>query len=201
MDISAFHLLSVRAGTITGATISYMGTRGPKPGTKRTPDLTIGTRFGRLIITGPAELRPRSDGRNTRWYPVQCDCGTVKSVLASNLKQGITQSCGCFHRERAAEANTTHGDSHRTRLYRIWKAMHERCRNPKAHNYQWYGGRGITVCTAWRDFETFKEWALNHGYSDDLEIDRIKNSKGYSPTNCQWISKPENIRRARTNHG
>ena len=67
----------------------------------------------------------------------------------------------------------THGCTH-TRLYRIWKSMKGRCYAPNWKPYANYGGRGITVCKEWRDsFENFREWALNHGYASNLELDRI----------------------------
>lgn len=64
--------------------------------------------------------------------------------------------------------------------------MHKRCNNPNATNYKDYGGRGITVCDLWKEFEPFKEWSLSNGYDDSLSIDRINNSLGYSPDNCRW---------------
>jgi hypothetical protein len=75
-----------------------------------------------------------------------------------------------------------------TRLYSIWANMKTRCSNPKHMHFDRYGGRGITVCDEWKnDFQAFYDWAMSHGYSDDLSIDRIDNDKGYSPDNCRFI--------------
>lgn len=88
-------------------------------------------------------------------------------------------------------SNITHGQTG-TRLYRIWKTMKCRCCNPNHPTYQSYGARGITICDEWlNSFELFSEWALNHGYAEDLEIDRINVDKGYSPDNCRWITHHE----------
>lgn len=75
--------------------------------------------------------------------------------------------------------------------------MRQRCENSAASNYQWYGGKGILVCEDWIDYARFREWALDSGYADDLEIDRIDASGNYEPGNCQWITKSENVRRSR----
>lgn len=84
--------------------------------------------------------------------------------------------------------NRTHGMS-QTRLYRIWCAMKKRCENPAAENFEWYGGKGVRVCDEWdKSFEPFRDWSMQHGYADDLEIDRIETSGGYSPLNCRWTT-------------
>jgi hypothetical protein len=54
-----------------------------------------------------------------------------------------------------------------------------------------YGAKGITVCDEWHDFKRFYEWAIATGYSDSLSIDRIDNTKGYSPDNCRWATPQE----------
>ncbi len=70
--------------------------------------------------------------------------------------------------------------------------MKKRCYNPAYKIYKDYGGRGITVCAEWlHDFVAFRDWALSHGYQDDLTIDRIDNDKGYSPDNCHWATMKE----------
>lgn len=59
-----------------------------------------------------------------------------------------------------------------------------------------YGGRGIRICREWaNEYLVFKKWALSHGYEDDLTIDRIDSSGGYSPENCQWLSNSENVKK------
>jgi len=53
-----------------------------------------------------------------------------------------------------------------------------------------YGAAGIKLCTEWReDSSVFYKWCLGNGYSDSLTLDRIDNSKGYSPDNCRWTTK------------
>lgn len=85
----------------------------------------------------------------------------------------------------------THGGTG-TRLYRIWTNMKARCYRKTAKEFENYGGRGIAVCDEWRnDFVAFRDWSFENGYEDNLTIDRIDNSLGYSPKNCRWITNDE----------
>lgn len=77
-----------------------------------------------------------------------------------------------------------------TRLYHIWCNIKARCNNPNSYAFHRYGGRGIIVCQEWNNsFSKFKEWADRKGYSDTLEIDRIKNDGNYEPNNCRFTSR------------
>ena len=91
------------------------------------------------------------------------------------------------------ECNITHGGS-KTRLYRVWKQMRIRCRCVTNPTYRFYGARGIDICAEWEDFAVFREWALSHGYSDELSIDRVNVDGKYCPDNCRWIPRSENSR-------
>lgn len=71
--------------------------------------------------------------------------------------------------------------------------MKARCLNPKAVSYKNYGGRGIKICDDWLTFANFHNWAVNNGYQDGLELDRINNDMDYCPENCRWVSKAFNL--------
>lgn len=77
----------------------------------------------------------------------------------------------------------------KTRLYNIWRNMKSRCKHPRGRDSKIY--ESITYCEEWEKFKAFSEWALSHGYSDELTLDRKDNSLGYSPDNCRWVSWKE----------
>ena len=79
------------------------------------------------------------------------------------------------------------------KLYRTWVNIRNRCNNPNASDYKYYGGKGIKVCKEWDTFNAFEKWAKNNGQDDSLTIDRIDSNGDYCPENCQWISLAENI--------
>ena len=153
-------------------------------------DLT-GQVFGRLTVIDQADVVKRHRGQGAKWN-CRCECGKTKTVGAAALKSGLTVSCGCFHKE----AVTKHGKSHE-RIYSSWKGMTARCQNPKDPAYKNYGGRGISVCAEWQDFEVFREWALQNGYQDDLTIERKDVNGNYCPENCCFIPKAEQSKNRR----
>lgn len=82
-------------------------------------------------------------------------------------------------------------------IYWCWKAIKQRCLNPNCSAYHNYGGRGITVCDEWLEFEPFLAWALNAGWEKGLDLDRIDNDGGYSPDNCRYVTRSDNINNRR----
>lgn len=124
----------------------------------------------------------------------KCKCGKTHELIRFNF--GRTKSCGCL--KPSNNFNYKHGDSG-TRLHSIWRSMRRRTVT-KSDNAKNYGNRGISMCPEWaNDYLVFKEWALSHGYADNLSIDRIDVNGNYEPDNCRWATNKEQQNNKRTN--
>jgi len=149
----------------------------------------VGKVYGKLTILDLKVITLKNEKRQTQAI-CRCECGIVKQILLSSLKNGSTISCGCRKKE-CLNMRTTHGQTG-TRLHRIWRAMRSRCSNINFKHFNYYGGRGIRVCSEWQNsFQVFYDWSIQNGYSDDLTIDRIDTNKDYEPSNCRWVSMKE----------
>lgn len=99
-------------------------------------------------------------------------------------------------RKRQAELNTTHGLS-KTKIYRVFHGMKQRCYNPNNPEYENYGGRGIAICEEWlHDFSSFYEWMISAGWDDkksgrEQTIERNNVNGNYCPENCSLIPMKE----------
>jgi len=161
-------------------------------------DLT-GQKFARL--TAIKRVENNKYGR-VQWLWL-CECGNEKKIGANEVVSKNTKSCGCLAKEILDDHNNTQGTHKMTnsRIYNIWRLMRQRCYKNYNVNYKNYGDRGIKICDEWlTNFVNFYNWAIQNGYRDDLEIDRINVNGNYEPSNCRWADHLTQGNNRRTNH-
>ena len=149
-----------------------------------------GQRFGRLTVLGFSHSNSIK-----RYWMCRCDCGKFKTVILSQLRSGMTRSCGCLRHEGYRR---THGGAS-TSEYASWLSLKNRCRNSRDRNFKNYGGRGIKFCDRWLKFENFLA-DMGKKPSPKHSIDRYPNNDGnYEPGNCRWATAFEQACNTRRN--
>jgi len=137
-------------------------------------------KFGRLTVV---EDTGKRHNKYVIWKCI-CDCGNIIEVQSSYLLHNGRKSCGCLMSESKTIHGHTNGQRYRSRTYRSWDAMKQRCLNINNFKFNYYGGRGIMVCERWMVFENFL--ADMGERPEGLTLDRIDNDGHYEPINCKW---------------
>ncbi len=152
-------------------------------------------RFGHYLVLKKSGTKDRIG--NILWECL-CDCGNIRLVRATRLKNGYSNHCGCKTGIINGNRERTHGASRSDPLYAIWLGIKTRCFNAKSFAYKDYGGRGITMSPDWvNDFVKFKS-DMQDGYSKGLTIERVQVNGNYEKSNCCWVTRSEQANNRRT---
>lgn len=128
--------------------------------------ILCGQKFGKLLVVDKANdyIDPKSK-KHIKQYLCQCDCGTIKVIRASNLKSGVSKSCGCERLKKCVETN----------------------RNNKKHNtYDLTGKYGIGYTSKGEEFYFDLE-----DYKKIKNYTWMTNKKGYICTSLQFDNKKQ----------
>ncbi len=158
--------------------------------------------FGRLTVIGYAYGQPATDNPNAveRFWNCQCKCGGTKIARGKDLRADKTTSCGCLLKEITRKQLTTHGATGSPE-HNAWMEINRRCYSKTHGNYRRYGAKGITVAKRWRGRQGFTCFLRDMGPmpTPQHQVDRRDNKKGYTPSNCRWVTRKENCRNKSNN--
>ena len=146
------------------------------------PSVRVGDTFGSRTVVGEPVFEATGPRGKRRWLvSLRCNCGAESVALVQNLAK--SKNC------KRCVAHPLRGNGvSRSALYSTWHGMKARCNQRSHSKWSRYGGRGIVVCNEWKRFQTFQNWAIAHGWSEGMEIDRIDNDGNYCPENCHFVS-------------
>ena len=131
---------------------------------ERLTRIKSGDNYGRLTILKEVEPHRKPSGQTQRQFSCKCECGNEIITKLFYLTNGETKSCGCLNLELIKKRSITHNLS-KTKEYKNWLHMKERCYNSNTKGYEYWGGRGIKVCDKWlNSFENFLSHLLYRNF-------------------------------------
>lgn len=164
----------------------------------------VGQKFGKLTVVKRAPDSMTKQGTHRMMYECLCDCGNTVVVLAANLRNGNTKSCGCYNRELTAERNRVNrsyagrfdgniGESRQyPHIYGAWRGCFERCYTEASlKKHPTY--RGCEVSEKWHLYSDFKKWYEENSWYDGDErvcVDKdilVKGNRVYGPDTCVLV--------------
>lgn len=132
-----------------------------------------------------------------------CKCGE-EFTRRSDYKYN-TKNCNDCQRKIKNNKLTKHGHTHKknnrcvkSKTYISWDGMKQRCYNVNHKAYFRYGGKGILVCSRWKN--SFVNFLKDMGEKPEgLSLDRIDNEGNYCKENCRWATRKQQQNNTRKN--
>jgi len=172
---------------------------------RRKPELLAKTASG-AVVPGQKYNQLTAIKRGTivrsrsRLWLCECDCGNYLEITGWSLRTGDVKSCRECGAKRRVRKIIKHGLARtgNAQVYMAWRAMIDRCYNPKNYSYRNYGKRGINVCQEW--VESVERFAADMGTRPSGgTLERKNNNGNYEPANCCWKKMKEQANNKRTN--
>ncbi len=157
--------------------------------------IEIGDRFGDFEVV--AVLRGSRHEAYRAKYRVRCAAGHERvpdKYWLVNAKSGnVCQRCASSKRAATqAQAKPKRPRVNLAKIYpsehQCWRNIKARCLRPHHRQYEYYGGRGITIHPEWENnFMAFLDHVGRKPHPS-LSLDRIDNDGNYEPGNVRWAT-------------
>lgn len=132
------------------------------------------------------ELTVVSAVPNSRAWWCVCSCSTTMIKVQHNRlidKNNPKTHCGCKRGGLPKQFK---------KEYHSWWDMIARCHNSEHPSYRNFGGKGLTVCSAWRS--SFEFFLADMGQAPKDHILRLKAGETiYFREACEWVPKPKRV--------
>jgi len=161
----------------------------------------IGRKYGKFTVKAYSHKNVK---RRAHIWESHCECGRVSYHDSNVITKERAKSC----KTCAAQTDRAIGNQYARKhgltkhkgpfhpLYHMRNRMMTRCYNAKASDFPYYQGKGIQVYKQWIDDPySFYEWGVSNGWVKGMTIDRIDSDKDYCPSNCQFLSMKDNLKK------
>lgn len=144
----------------------------------------VGKKYNRLLVLN----QEVSDHRGTVRWKCRCDCGKITIVRGTDLRLGITKSCGCLQKEKASKT----GKQNLLPNYQatINAIIHDYKKRAKQKNLDFELSENQvrhlfqSDCFYCGSPPSSKRHCIGYGIFIRNGIDRVDNEKGYTTDNC-----------------